>query len=263
MKTWDEVKKVTLSKLFMDESEADQQGYLGNFVYFANEALNIIANSVKPKYIAFEILLFDKNVIPDNLKNSDSLIRYNDSEYGINYVVPDENTVYKVSNDEKYIYSNNKLILDNDADFDTVIEGTNFTFGYITDNLITMPDNFISFADMVEYLDGEAGEYNIYFGRDKIKLKKPGNYIVYYNALYDEIPEETANQSGENFTPVYIDADQSIINLLPSYIASQILAQDDIVRSTQLKNEYELALSRLDNDVMYETKHFKSTGGWY
>ena len=263
MKTWDEVKKVTLSKLFMDENEADEQGYLGNFVYFANECLSLIANGVKPKYVAFEILLFDKKDIPDDLKTYSELIRYKNTSSNITYVVPNEETVYEVSENEKYIFVNGKLVRDDEADFDTVVEGSDFVAGYITDNLITMPDNFISFADMVEYLDGDPGEYNIYFGRDKIKLKKPGNYIIYYNALYDEIPEETANQSGENSTPVYIDADQSIINCLPSYIASQVLAQDDYIRATTLKNEFELMLSRLDSDVMYETKHFKSTGGWY
>lgn len=263
MKTWDEVKKLTLTKLFMDETEADEQGYLGKFVGLANECLNSIANGVKPKYVAFEIEVFDKNKLPDNLKNSLELIRYVDVNDVLTYVEADEETIYKVSNDEKYVLKNGKLVLDNDADFETVIEGSNFTFGYVTDSLITLPDNFISFADMVEYLDGDPGEYNIYFGRDKVKLKKPGHYIIYYNALYDEIPEKLVNKSGETATTIYIDADQSVINCLPSYIASQVLAQDDNIRATILKNEYELLLSRLDTDVMYETKHFKSTGGWY
>lgn len=263
MKTWDEVKKVTLSKIFMDENEADEQGYLGKFVYFANECLNSIANRVKPKYVAFEIEVFDKTKLPDTLTNQAEVIKYVNSDGVPDFTEANEETIYKVSNDEQYVLKNGELVLDDDADFETVVEGSNFTFGYVTDSLITLPDNFISFADMVEYLDGDPGEYNIYFGRDKVKLKKPGHYIIYYNALYDEIPEDVVNQSGENFTPIYIDADQSVINCLPSYIASQVLSQDDTIRSTILKNEYELLLSGLDTDVMYETKHYKSTGGWY
>ena len=60
-----------------------------------------------------------------------------------------------------------------------------------------------------------------------------------------------------------INIDVSVLNLLPTYIASQVLAQDDIQRSVILKNEFEVMLSRLYNENMYAVKHYESKGGWY
>lgn len=200
MKKWSEIKQATLNKLFLDEEEAQQQGYLAKFAYLANEALNVIANGVKPKITTAIVETTDAN--------------------------------------EQY----------------------------------TMPENFISFINMINYMQpGEKDDEGnvtyldinvadpdiVYLGARTIMLPKIGRYTIYYNAEWDVITDE------HTIKDIPIEIDSSILVTLPTYIASQLLAQDDIQRSTILKNEFELMLSRMDTDVFYQENHFKSTGGWY
>lgn len=123
---------------------------------------------------------------------------------------------------------------------------------------VTMPDDFLSFADMVNYKDNEADPPIIYFGA-KLILPAVGAYKIFYNALWEPITEDYMNDKEQPDLPI----DQSVLNCIPSYVAAQILAEDDVQRSTILKNEYELMLSRLDTNIMYQENHFKSIGGWY
>lgn len=185
MNKWSEIKQATLNKLFLNENEAQQQGYLEKFQYLANECLNFIANGVKPKIAKFE------------------------------------------------------LSTENDGE------------------IIEMPDDFISFADIINTLDGEPVSNVIYVDDRHLKLPKKGDYNIYYNALWKDIERSDI----ENNTELPID--KSVLNCLPTYIASQLLSLDDVQRSMILKNEFELMLARLDTNIMYEQNHFISDGGWY
>lgn len=209
MKKWSEIKDATLAKLFLTPEEADQQGYLKKFQYLANEALNIIANGVKPKIAIFS---------------------------------------------------------PNEEDDGVVIEDV----GVIQ----SMPDDFLSFADIpamrydlkmngngVMEKNGEVYHMDpeiVYVGDRNFMVTEKGFYVIYYNALWDEITKDNVD-SGDDVLPI----DQAVLNCLPTYIASQVLAQDDIQRSAILKNEFELMLARLDTNIMYESRHYRSTGGWY
>ena len=124
--------------------------------------------------------------------------------------------------------------------------------------LIPMPEDFLSFGDMINYKDGDPDPEVVYVTDSAIHLPEPGEYSIFYNAAYDDITEEYTDD-GEKV----IHIPKSVLACLPSYIASQVLAQDDVQRSTILKNEFELMLSRLDTNVLYESNHFKSSGGWY
>lgn len=185
MKKWSEIKQATLNKLFLDETEARQQGYLEKFQYLANECLNIIANGVKPRIAVYE---------------------------------------------------------------------TNTTE---TNTVVTMPEDFLSFADMIGYLNSESDPTVVYITDKQIMLPEIGDYKILYNALWHEITQD------DIVDDLILDIDSSVLNCLPTYVASQLLAQDDVQRSTILKNEFELMLARLDTNIMYETNHYKSNGGWY
>lgn len=124
---------------------------------------------------------------------------------------------------------------------------------------VDMPDDFLSFADMVNYLDNVADPIIVHITDKKIMLPKKGSYKIFYNALWEPITEDYMNDQEQPDLPI----DQSVLNCIPTYVAAQILAEDDVQRSTILKNEYELMLSRLDTNIMYQENHFKSTGGWY
>ena len=122
-----------------------------------------------------------------------------------------------------------------------------------------MPDDFLSFADMVNYCNGEPDPTIVYLGDKNIVLPQKGIYHIFYNALWEPITEDYMNDQEQPDLPI----DQSVLNCIPSYVAAQILAEDDVQRSTILKNEYELMLSRLDTNIMYQSNSFKSIGGWY
>lgn len=188
MRSWSEIKQATLNKLFLDEQEAQQQGYLAKFRFLANECLNIIANGVKPRIATFETLTTEEN-----------------SE-------------------------------------------------------VMLPDDFLSFTDIVNYVDGIADPEIIYLDDKRVILPKKGNYKIFYNSLWHYITEEDVNSKNANST---LNIDSSVLNCLPTYIASQCLAQDDIQRSAILKNDFELMLSRLDTNMLYQQNSYKSTGGWY
>ena len=189
MKKWSEIRQGIINKLFMDEDEAnsENENYASKFAFYANECLNQIANSVKPRIAVFDI----------------ETTRENEEQ--------------------------------------------------------EMPEDFLSVADMVNYVDGEADPIIVYMGDKNIMLPRVGRYKIFYNALWQPITEDYMNDQEQPDLPI----DQSVLNCIPSYVASQILAEDDIQRSTILKNEYELMLSRLDTNIMYQENHFKSTGGWY
>lgn len=197
MKLWSEIKAAALNKLFLEESEAQEQGYLAKFQYLANECLNIIANGVKPKIASFTVTT-TSDMAP-----------------------------------------------------------------------ATMPDDFLSFAGMTNYyyklndsgdvVDTLPDADVIYVTDKQIILPKKGKYIIYYNALWNEITDDDVRNDNANV----LNIDSSVLNCIPTYIASQLLSQDDPQRSAILKNEFELMLSRLDTTIMYQEQHFKSPGGWY
>lgn len=128
---------------------------------------------------------------------------------------------------------------------------------YTLSNTITMPEDFLSFADMIVYHNNIPYDDVVYLSDRDFVVGEIGRYFIYYNATWDNITEEDI-QTDEPLTP-----DISVLNCLPTYIASQCLAQDDVQRSAILKNEFELMLSRLDTNIMYQNNHFRSSGGWY
>ena len=141
-----------------------------------------------------------------------------------------------------------------------VVEDDGATLGenqYVLKNAITMPDDFLSFADMTVYHNNIPYDEIVYLSDRDIGVGAVGNYVIYYNATWDNITEEDVRTDNKLSTHV------SVINCLPTYIASQVLSQDDVQRSAILKNEFELMLSRLDTNIMYQNNHYRSSGGWY
>ena len=245
MKKWSEIKQAIVNKLFMDAQEvnSDTDNYASKFAYYANECLNQIANSVKPNVKSFQPIIYANGVLGSGFTLEDDSIMYNTTLGDSDKIKPASNTVYiDIINHKRYVYLSGEL---NEVD--------NY---YTLSDVIAMPEDFLSFADMINYVNGQPDPVITYVGDKYIKLNSVGAYNIFYNALYEQITEDV-----EETTDLAID--QSVLNCIPSYVASQILAEDDIQRSTILKNEYELMLSRLDINVMYEANHFKSNGGWY
>lgn len=248
MKKWSEIRQAIINKLFMDEQEVnnDTDNYASKFAYFANECLNQIANSVKPDVKTFQPIVYSKSILGSDFRIVDGKLNYN-ATLG-DPIVEDVqyNTIYiDINTQKRYVYLSGQLQ-----------ETNNY---YTVSDVIEMPEDFLSFADMINYHNGQPDPTITYVGDRYIKLPDVGAYNIFYNGLYEVITEDYMNDNEQVDLPI----DPSILNCIPSYVASQILAEDDIQRSTILKNEYELMISRLDTNVMYETNHFKSNGGWY
>ncbi|MBQ3078015.1 MAG: hypothetical protein IJC43_09165 [Clostridia bacterium] len=57
--------------------------------------------------------------------------------------------------------------------------------------------------------------------------------------------------------------EEDAARLLPLYIASQLFKDDDLGQAVQLRNEFELGLSRLAVSPSMGEDHFASVRGWY
>jgi hypothetical protein len=248
MKKWSEIRQAIINKAFMDETEVNSENekYADKFAYFANECLINIANGIKPRIAVFDVVVYKPNqvdVITGKKFRHDSelgLVLYDANGVGAEHT-PTSATIYK-DGTKSYGFADDKLVV-----------------ASTESKPIELPEDFLSFADMVNYVDGEPDPTIVYLGDKYIMLPKTGHYRIFYNALWEPITEDYMNDQEQLDLPI----DQSVLNCIPSYVAAQILAEDDVQRSTILKNEYELMLSRLDTNIMYQENHYKSTGGWY
>lgn len=269
MKKWSEIEKSILGKLFMSESEAKNQEYYDKFLILANEGLSEIANSVKPKIKEFKPITYKIMTKPyiSNKIYIDSLLSgtwtisgdveatINQNDGCVELLEPltnnEELDIVRSDYAEDNVY---KLKLTASSADECVLTINDSSAVYYT---VKTPDDFLSFSDMINYFEEVEDPEIIYISDRKIKLTQDGQYTIFYNALYPEIDLD-------NSTPDDIlDIDSSILQAVVLYVAYNVLSQDDIQRSMILKNQYELALSRLDTNIMYESKSFKSTGGWY
>lgn len=78
MYTWGYIKEATLSKLNLSEEEANQQGFLSRFPYYANEAMTQICSAVKPEEKYFEVEINDTDV-DQEITLPENFISFNDA----------------------------------------------------------------------------------------------------------------------------------------------------------------------------------------
>lgn len=62
MYTWGYIKNATLSKLDLDENEAQVQNLISRFPYYANEVMTQVCSTVKPKRTYKNFIIDDTNV---------------------------------------------------------------------------------------------------------------------------------------------------------------------------------------------------------
>lgn len=102
MYTWGYLKDVILSKLDLEEPEAENMGYLNCFAFYANEAMTQICSSVKPKRTFHEFTASANHMeqMPEDF------ISFGDDVNTVCY----NNNLY-VANDEDFEYYGFKHIL--------------------------------------------------------------------------------------------------------------------------------------------------------
>lgn len=252
MYTWGYIKESALAKANLSEEEANIQGLLSRFPYYANEAMTQICSGIKPleKFIA--ITVHDKEHAWKKMTK----------QFGV-YL-----DVYKYTPDTP---------IKGDPLYTAKVEFWKAWAELLFINEpIIMPDDFISFSDdRIDYEEPcihvqsyipvydrqrdayeEVGDdYVDYYGYNQIICKKPGNYKVPYNARWFFFTKDLRED-------VIVTAPADICDAIPTYIASQCLKIDDEAKSAILRNDFEMFLARIDNTSFKSQRTLHVRGGW-
>lgn len=228
---WTELQNIIVSKM---STLDDIDDYKENILILANECLVLIANAIKPCVKKATYNIFSKDVgVSQRLP--DDFLTY--SDYGhCRWYLPNYNEPYIICHEFPDVYKNDVL--------------------YVR----------ISDCKGVKYHDGELIEERddvdvvrddtvniLYTGEQEFILNKIGTYEIQYEGLYPEITSPDQE----------IDVPRQILNVIPYYVAGDLLWDEDPSRAVQYKNTFETMAQRLNtNDYMKFTKPINN-GGWY
>lgn len=243
MYTWGYIKDASLSKLDLNESEANRQQFLSRFPFYANEVITQITSSIKPKYSFYNIFVEDKQFAWEEITKKYNLYT---------------NIKTPISPPSKYSTENERQFWEE------------WSLKHFCGEEIIMPSDFVSFGDDVctitvktkvtyydyEYVTREAYDTDFsYKGYNKIICYKEGTYSISYNATW-YIFTKNIDDSEE------INVPNDILDCIPSYVASQCWKIDDEYKSSVFRNEYETFLARIDNTNFKNTKTLSIKGDW-
>lgn len=224
------------AKMDIETSDTSNDYYSSFYDSMIDECLSIIANTVLPYQKKIEISYGGKINSSDEVSDATYYSIGSDMTYkGISLKAGDWLVYSKKHENWERIPKNNygvKVELPDD-----ILSFSNEALPMFVDNLgnvITNPEIF--------YVNGEA-----------IALPRDGSYTIWYNALYPSIE----NQSG-NLTWL----PRNVALLIPPYVAGELLMNEDLTRSTILKNEFETMLSRLDDNKILPSYSIKNSSGW-
>lgn len=246
--TWGYIKENTLSKLNLEEEEANQQSFLSRFPYYANEAMTQICSSIKPREKFFIISVYDKQNKWDELR----------AKYDI----------YKGYPVFTEIIPNRE-----DVDYESQLSfWSEWKTLYFINEPIAFPQDFIAFSDDVplikepplyiqniqvtksEYVEAYDDSID-YYGYNEIICLKEGTYKIPYKARWFFFTKDLDND-------VVITAPDDICEAIPSYIASQCYKVDDETRAAIYRNEFEMFLARIDDTTFKSQRSLRIDGGW-
>lgn len=235
MYTWGYIKEATLAKMDLTVNQAIDMGLINKMPFYANEAITQITSSIKAnrKYVEFQVR--------DRLE----VIRIIVNKYHFDNI------------DFLYIPTCNK-----DGWTQDQIDAWNIYHAYtFTEEPANFPNDFFAWSSDICYR-WECGhwtgtsdfDYTTY-GSKQIIFKRPGDYRISYLAKWFKILPTTSDETE-------LDAPDDIIEALPSYIASQLYKIDDETKSAILRNEYEMALARIDENDYSTNKVIDIGGNW-
>lgn len=249
MYTWGYLKENILSKLNLDEAAANDQGFLSKFPFYANEAMTQICSAIKPNEKFYIVNVEDKQIAWKKCTKEFEV--YLTEQYPIDEEELDEyDDLYEQK--KKFWRKWNKLHFVNEP--------------------ITFPEDFIAFSDDVAEFEESAiyignqivkkAEYREafdeeldYYGYNQVICKKVGSYKIPYKARWFFFTKTL-----EDNVVLPIPAD--ICDAIPFYVTSQCYKIDDETRSAILRNEFEMALARIDDTSFRSQRTFHIDGGW-
>ena len=124
MYTWGYIKENTLSKLNLEEKDANELGFLSRFPYYANEAMTQICSAIKPQEKFYEIVIDEEHnnlntilTMPDDFVSfNDDVIAYKDdrgwrvvgddyvSYYGYNEIICGVSGTYRIPYNARWFF---------------------------------------------------------------------------------------------------------------------------------------------------------------
>ena len=143
--TWGYLKEVVLAKLDLDETEANEQGLLNRFQYYANEAMTQICSTVKPKhtFVVFNAEPKTTGWVDEIHKMPLDFIAFGDDVNTIKTVDDYHNTWIEECSDEDFTYRGyNEVILHRPGRYEISYKARWFTFESLENStVIDIPDD--------------------------------------------------------------------------------------------------------------------------
>lgn len=239
MITWGYIKQATLAKMDLSVDAAVDQGLIEKMPFYANEALTEITSAIKAKRAYADFKVADRNEVLNCISQT----------YG-------QDAMY--------------FVLDHSCDLSTATEAQRNAlkvyeqYVYVGDT-IKMPDDFVAWSD-----DTNWKVVKDCSGRDTLEPLKDtefaqrGNKLIFMKPCICKIAYFA---KWFFFTPttqddVELDIPDDILVCLPSYIASQLFKIDDEQKSSIYRNEYEMALARINENDYATNKVINNGGDW-
>lgn len=246
--TWGYIKEATLAKLDMTSEDAISLGYLNRFYIYANEAIGQISGAVKSK-----LQYFDFKVV-----HKDRLLKYLSIKYDIKdfeflktnkYNFEDLPDNLKNCYNEYYSYTFIGDTISMPADYIAFATGSR---SYVTRYHYGMtPKGFVVMEDFREIAD----ESCLLYGSKTIQFREPGYYNIPYEARWYIFSSTTPDEQ-------ILDMPSQICDAIPSYVASQIFKIDDEQKASIMRNEFEILVSRINDNDDTEPEAIVVGGDW-
>ena len=239
MITWGYIKQATLAKMDLSVDAAVDQGLIEKMPFYANEALTEITSAIKAKRAYADFKVADR----------DAVLKYIVQTYG-------QDAMY--------------FVLDHSCDLSTATEAQRNAlkvyeqYVYVGDT-IKMPDDFVAWSDDTNWkVVKDCSGHDTLEPLKDTEFAQRGNKLIFMKPCICKIAYFA---KWFFFTPttqddVELDVPDDILVCLPSYIVSQLFKIDDEQKSSIYRNEYEMALARINENDYTTNKVINNGGDW-
>lgn len=247
--TWGYVKEACLAKLNLNEQQANEQGFLSAFPYYANEAMTQICSAIFAKEVYLQMKVQFKQKAWQEITEKYNL--YIDEKQPIPEPIinpQDEEFTQKTAFWTEW---NSYYFVGEPIDFpDDFIKFSN-DVAYVKPNPIYVGGQKVKDYDFIEAFD----DVLVYVGYNQVICNGEGEYRIPYAARWFFFTKDTDNNQR-------ITAPVDVVDAIIPYIVSQCYRIDDERVSQIFRNEYEMAIARIDDTTFRAQRTFNVGGNW-